>query len=88
MNGGYVIRLRYFGDLMKPAIAITLIICGTVVAAMPIVAQHFEVHLADIGALCYLALATVMIVSAIAGSVFRRRADFARGFDVVPTTSG
>ena len=53
---------------MKPSIATTLIICGTIIASLPVIAHRFGLHIADTGAFAYVGLAAVMILGAMAGS--------------------
>jgi len=72
---------------MKPAIAITLIICGTVVAAMPVIAHRLGMEMADVGSLLYPALGAVMVISAIAGSFAGAAVRPARGFETLPVDS-
>jgi FtsH-binding integral membrane protein len=72
---------------MKPAIAITLIVCGTVVAAMPVIAHRLGFEMADLGSLLYMALGAVMVISAIAGSFVSADVRPVRGFETLPVDS-
>ena len=69
---------------MKTAVAVTLILCGTFIAALPVIAIHFGTQIADFGAMCYIALGATMIISAIVGSMARGGARQARGFELLP----
>ena len=71
------------GDNMKPPIIITLIMCGTVVAALPIVSYRIGWQLADLGFRCYMGLAATMVLSGIIGSFMRPRFDSLPGFEPV-----
>ncbi len=72
---------------MKPVVSVTFIICGTLVAAMPIIARRMGLPLADVESLCYFALAAIMILSAIAGAMMSKPRRSARGFDPIPVAT-
>jgi hypothetical protein len=72
---------------MKPAIAITLILCGTFIAALPVLARRLGLEMADGGFLVYVALGGVMVISAIAGSFAPAEVRSVRGFETVPLDS-
>jgi hypothetical protein len=52
---------------MKALVAITLIICGTLTAAMPVIASRLGMQMADVGAFCFYGLAAIMIGAGIVG---------------------
>ena len=64
---------------MQTAVAITVIICGTLLAAVPATGR-----VPDKGAFIYIGLATVMVLSGIVGSFMPRRPRPARGFEALP----
>jgi hypothetical protein len=66
---------------MKPTVAITLIVCGTLMAAMPIIAHRLGMQIADIGAFCFFGLAAIMIGAGIVGSTLRLGSQAGRNVD-------
>ena len=68
---------------MQPIVAITLIICGTIVAGMPIVLFKIGAPLRDGGFLIYLGLAAGMVTSGVIGSFLSKRHSPRRGFEPV-----
>lgn len=72
---------------MRPSIAITLILCGTLIAAMPIIAHRLGMQIADAGFLCYWALAAAMVGAAIVGSFRPSRVPSVHGFEPVITAA-
>jgi hypothetical protein len=66
---------------MKPTVAITLIVCGTFMAAMPVIAHRLGMQIADSGAFCFLGLAATMIGAGIVGLTVRLGRQTGRNVD-------
>ena len=68
---------------VDPIVAVALIICGTCVAALPIVAYKLGIDVGVLGFVCYLGLAAFMVISGILGAATKPAGNFTRGFELV-----